>query len=275
MTQYSGNLLRMAAAQNPAINPGGVDASHGEPSGPDGVPDYRVQEITVPGGTGAEYVGTSLDDGVPGAVLAGQPSVGWDAPDISMETPGGGNTPNGWVPKWLRGDPHNAAVDTSLAHNAGATPLPANHDGNDSGPYTFNNPIVGVEGSSFLERAKGFPTEIWAEPTGPGADKFVAGTNSYRSSNPEGDQYAPGRGGARVHYGFESQYFVHQQMFIDKPNQFYERRTPPITATDPMVGGQHSTTPILGQLAANPWLTQLGNAAPVDTGYGVPVDGAI
>lgn len=274
MARYSGNLLRLAAPQDPKIAPGGPDPSHTNPSGPDEVPAYRAEEIDVSAETGVDYAGLALYDGVPAAIVAGQPSVGWNAPDTAMTPPGSGGTPAGYVPAWTRGDPHNAGVDTSHLHNKGATPLPTNHDGNDSGPYTFTNPMVGVAGSSFLEREVGFPREIWAEPTGPGADKFVAGTNSYRSSNPEGDQYAEGRGEGRVHYGFESEYFVHQQMFIDKPDQFYERRTPPITATDPLVGGRYSTTPILGQLAANPWLAELGGSVTPE-GYGVPVDGVL
>jgi hypothetical protein len=147
--------------------------------------------------------------------------------------------------------------------------------GDDSLPYRRANP-VGVAGSSFLERLWNFPRQIWAEPTGPGADKFIAGTNSYGASNPEGDQYAEGRGGARVHYGFESPYFVHQELFIDKPAQTYDRRTPPVTATDPLVGGRYSNTPILGQLAANTWVAELGGAPdPSGVSYGVPVDGVM
>jgi hypothetical protein len=191
-----------------------------------------------------------------------------------MVPPGSGKTPNGNAPAWTRGNPHNAMVDTSHASSRGATPLPPNHDGADTGPYSIVNPMTGVEGSSFLEREAEFPREMWAEPTGAGADKFLAGTNSYRVNNPDGDNFAEGRGEGRVHYGFESPYFVHQAMYIDKPHQMYERRTPPISATDPLVGGRYSTTPIMGQLAANPWLTELGTSA-VPEGYGVPVDGAM
>lgn len=274
MARYSGNLLRLAAPEDPQIAPGEPDASHYMPSGPDEVPGYRAEEITVPGNTGTDYAGLRLEDGVPEAIFAGQPGPGWNAPDAAMVPPGSGGTPAGYAPGWTHGDPHNAQVDTSLAHNRGATPLPSNHDGNDYGPYTYTNPIVGVEGTAFLERLADFPKETWAEPTGQGVDKFIGGTNSYRANNPEGDQFAEGRGGARVHYGFETQYFVHQQMFIDKPNQFYERRTPPMTATDPLVGGRYSSTPVMGQLASNTWLTELGESQ-TTTDYGVAVDGVM
>ncbi|MEU0398352.1 hypothetical protein ABZ208_37540 [Streptomyces sp. NPDC006208] len=273
MARYSGNLLRMQAPAEPTIAPGGPDPSHSQPSGPTEVPEYRAEEITVSPETGIDYAGLRLSDGIPEAIVAGQPGVGWNAPDSAMVPPGSGGTPARNVPAWTRGDPHNASVDTSHARNRGATPLPPNHDGNDSGPYTYTNPMVGVEGTSFLERRIGFPEEIWAEPTGGGADKFVAGTNSYRSSNPEGDNYLH-RGDARVHYGFEGNWFVHTPMFQDKPAQTYERRTPPITSTDPLVGGRYDRTPAMGQLAANPWLSELGES-PTPTGYGVAVDGVM
>lgn len=274
MARYSGNLLRLAAPQEPKIAPGEPDAAHDRPSGPEGVADYYATKIATTPDQGIDYAGLRLDDGVPEAIVAGQPGVGWNAPDTAMVPPGSGRTPAGFAPAWTRGDPHNAQVDTSHASGKGATALPPNHEGNDSGPYTYANPMVGVEGSSFLEREAEFPREMWAEPTGPGADKFIAGTNSYRASNPEGDNFAEGRGEGRVHYGFESPYFVHQRMFIDKPNQFYERRTAPITATDPLVGGRYSTTPIMGQLAANPWLNELGTSVTPE-GYGVAVDGVM
>lgn len=274
MARYSGNLLRLKSSPEPKIAPGAPDTSHNQPSGFEEVPGYRAEEITVSSDTGTDYAGLRLDDGVPEAIVAGQPGVGWNAPDTAMVPVGSGGTPNGWAPGWTRGDPHNADVDTSHTRNKGATPLPPNHNGNDTAPYSLRNPTVGVAGSSFLEREAEFPREMWAEPTGQGADKYIAGTNSYRSSNPEGDNFAEGRGEGRVHYGFESEYFVHQKMFIDKPDQFYERRTPPITATDPLVGGRYSTTPILGQLAANPWLSELGESVTPE-GYGIAVDGVM
>jgi hypothetical protein len=274
MARYSGNILRLAAPQDPQIAPGAPDAAHDQPSGPDGVPAYHAETISVSPETGIDYAGLRLDDGVPQAIVAGTPGLGWNAPETASVPVGSGSTPNGNAPGWTHGNPHNAATDTSYARNRGATPLPANHDGNDSGPYSRVNPMVGVEGSSFLEREAEFPRETWAEPSGQGVDKFIGGTNSYRANNPEGDQFAEGRGEGRVHYGFESEYFVHQQMFIDKPNQFYERRTPPITATDPLVGGRYSSTPILGQLAANPWLSELGQSVSPE-GYGVAVDGVM
>lgn len=274
MARYSGNLLRLAAPQDPKIAPGGPDPTHSNPSGPEEVPAYRAEEIDVSAETGIDYAGLAMYDGVPSAIVAGQPGVGWNAPDTAMVTPGSGGTPAGYAPAWTRGDPHNAAVDTSHWRNKGATPLPPNHDGNDEGPYSHVNQRVGVAGSSFLEREAEFPRETWAEPSGQGVDKFIGGTNSYKANNPEGDNFAVGRGEGRVHYGFESEYFVHQAMYIDKPDQFYERRTPPITATDPLVGGRYSTTPILGQLAANPWLAELGESVTPE-GYGVPVDGVL
>jgi hypothetical protein len=133
--------------------------------------------------------------------------------------------------------------------------------------------MSGVEGTTFLERRIGFPEEIWAEPTGQGADKFIGGTNSYHSSNPEGDNYLY-RGEARVHYGFETNYFLHTPMFQDKPAQFYEIPMAPITSTDPRVGGTAPRTPDLGQLAENPWLTELGQSV-TPAGYGVVVDGVM
>lgn len=284
MARYSGNLLRLNAPQTPRIAPGAPDDSHAEPSGPEAVPETRAQEISVEPDLGAEYAGLILEDGMPRAVLADQPSLGWNAPESAMVPPGSGGTPAGRAPAWTQADPHNAAVDTSLRsarygslpgspYAAGAAGV--HSTGDDSLPYRRANP-VGVEGSSFLERLWNFPRQIWAEPTGPGADKFIAGTNSYAASNPEGDQYAEGRGGARVHFGFESPYFVHQPLFIDKPAQTYDRRTPPITATDPLVGGRYSNTPILGQLAANTWVAELGSAPdPSGLSYGVPVDGAV
>jgi hypothetical protein len=144
--------------------------------------------------------------------------------------------------------------------------------GDDTHPAYRANP-VGTEGTSFLERLIDFPKSVGAEPTGPGADKFIAGTNSWAASNPEGDNFN-NRYGARAHYGFESQYFVHTPMFQDKPAQTYDRRTPPPVATDPRVGGSYPRTPDLGQLAANPWLTELGQPV-APAGYGVPVDGGM
>lgn len=282
MATYSGNVLRLGAPQDPRVSPGGPDESHDQPSGPEGVPQYRAEEITVPSDMGTVYAGLTMDDGIPRAVVAGQPSLGWNAPESASVPMGSGATPAGRAPSWSRGDPHNAAVDTSQASAAygslPGTPYRGNaarvHDsGDDTLPYRIANQI-GVAGTSFLERLAEFPRQIWAEPTGPGADKFVGGTNSYSSSNPEGDQYAEGRGGARAHWGFESTYFVHQPMFIDKPGQSYERRTTPITARDPLVGGQYTNTPTMGQLASNPWLSELGESV-VPVGYGVPVDGVM
>ena len=63
-------------------------------------------------------------------------------------------------------------------------------------------------------------------------------------------------------------------MFQDKPAQTYDRRTAPVTARDPLVGGGYTSTPAMGQLAANTWLTELGESV-TPVGYGVPVDGAI
>lgn len=280
-TRYSGNLMRLKAPQDPKIAPGEPDAAHVAPSGPEGVPNYRAEEITVSPELGTEYAGLTLEDGVPRAVVVGDPHLGWNAPEAAMTPIGGGGTPAGLVPTWTSGDPHNAGVDTSFAggargsipgstHNAGVRSVYG--QGDDSRPGHTANP-VGVAGSSFLERLIDFPKQMWAEPSGGGADKFIAGTNSYAASNPEGDNFN-NRYGARVHYGFESEYFVHQQMFIDRPAQTYDRRTPPVTATDPLVGGQYSNTPILGQLASNTWVTELGESV-TPVGYGVPVDGVM
>ncbi|NUR38814.1 MAG: hypothetical protein HOV73_01840 [Streptomyces sp.] len=278
---YSGNILRMKAPQDPSLSPGEPDAAHSAPSGPEGVPDYRAQEITVPGDTGVQYAGLTIEDGIERAIVAGQPGLGWNAPDAAMVPVGGGGTPAGYAPSWAASDPHNAQVDTSYAAAArgaiagspyGGSFSGAHAVGDDTEPYSRGYP-VGVAGSMFLERVVDFPHEIWAEPTGPGVDKFVGGTNSYHSSNPDGDNYT-NRYGARVHYGFESPYFIHQPMFIDKPNQLYERRTTPITARDPLVGGAYSNTPVMGQLAANPWLTELGESV-IPAGYGVAVDGVM
>lgn len=278
---YSGNILRMKAPQDPSINPGGPDGAHDAPSGPEGVPDFRAQEIAVPGDLGTEYAGLTLDDGVPRAIVAGQPGLGWNAPDAALVPVGGGGTPAGYAPNWTSADPHNAQVDTSFAAAArGAIPgSPYNGGyagvhgtGDDTEPYSRGYP-VGVAGTRFLERLVDFPKEMWAEPSGAGADKFVAGTNSYHSSNPDGDNYT-NRWGARVHYGFETDYFVHTPMYQDKTPQTYDRRTTPITARDPLVGGSYPRTPSMGQLAANPWLTELGQSVE-PSGYGVAVDGAI
>ncbi|WP_298561384.1 hypothetical protein [Streptomyces luteogriseus] len=282
MARYSGNILRLKASQDPKIAPGEPDSSHDQPSGPEGVPEFRAQEISVPGDLGTEYAGLTLEDGIPRAIVAGQPSLGWNAPEQASTPVGSGGTPAGIAPRWSQADPHNAAVDTSFAGSArgaiAGSPYSgsitgAHSAGDDSLPYRLANQI-GVAGTSFLERLADFPRQIWAEPTGAGADKFVAGTNSYGSSNPEGDQYAEGRGGARAHYGFETQYFVHTPMFQDKPAQTYDRRTAPVTARDPLVGGGYTSTPAMGQLAANTWLTELGESV-TPVGYGVPVDGAI
>lgn len=282
MATYSGNILRMKAPPDPAIAPNAPDPSHAEPWGPDQVPDFRAQEIAVSPDLGAEYAGLSMDDGIPRAITAGQPGLGWNAPEAASVPVGSGSTPAGRAPAWSVSDPHNAQVDTSFAGSArgaiagspyNGSYAGAHAAGDDTEPYSLANP-VGVAGSSFLERLADFPRQMWAEPTGAGADKFVAGTNSYASSNPEGDQFAEGRGGARVHYGFESPWFVHTPMWQDKPLQTYERRTAPITARDPLVGGAYANTPSMGQLAANPWLTELGEA-PVLSGYGVPVDGVV
>lgn len=281
-TRYSGNLLRLNAPQDPKQAPGEPDAAHTNPAGPEGVPNFREQEITVPGDLGVEYAGLDMDDGMPRAIVAGQPSLGWNAPETAMVPPGSGATPAGYAPGWAQGDPHNAEVDTSFRTAArGSLPgstfrgdVNAVHGaGDDSLPYRLANQI-GVAGSSFLERLFDFPRQIWAEPSGAGVDKFIAGTNSYGANNPEGDQYAEGRGGARAHYGFEAPYFVHQPMFIDKPIQTYDRRTAPTTARDPLVGGPYSNTPVMGQLAANTWVTELGEAV-LPEGYGVAVDGVM
>lgn len=282
MPRYSGNLLRFNAPQDPQLAPGAVDAAHDVPDGYDALPETRRDEIAVAPDLGTEYAGLSLEDGIPLAVVAGQPGLGWNAPEQASTPVGSGGTPAGETTAWTSGDPHNAAVDTSFAGGArGAlygSPFAAGvrsvyGSGDDSHPGHTANP-VGVEGSSFLERLVNFPREMWAEPTGPGADKFTAGTNSYASSNPEGDQYAEGRGGARAHYGFESQYFVHTPLYQDKTPQTYDRRTTPVTATDPLVGGAYSNTPIVGQLAANTWVTELGEST-TPAGYGVPVDGVV
>lgn len=282
MATYSGNVLRLGAPADPRISPGGPDRSHEQPSGPEAVPEYRAEQITVSPEMGTEYAGLTLDDGMTRALVAGQPGLGWNAPNTASTPIGSGATPAGSAPAWTAGDPHNAEVDTSLAAaRYGALPgsrYAANTSsvhaaGDDTLPYRLANQI-GVAGSSFLERLADFPRQMWAEPSGQGADKFIAGTNSYAANNPEGDQYAEGRGGGRAHFGFESPYFVHQQLFIDKPAQFYERRTSPVTARDPLVGGAYTNRPMMGQLAANPWVTELGEAV-VPSGYGVPVDGVM
>lgn len=282
MARYSGNLLRLNAPQQPKIAPGGPDAAHAEPSGPEGVPAYRADEISVPADLGTEYAGLTLEDGIPRAVVVqGEDGIGWNAPHASMATPGGGATPAGVAPQWLEGNPHMAEVDTSFAGGArGALPgstaaagVRSVHGvGDDTHPAYRANP-VGVEGTSFLERLVDFPKQVWAEPTGAGVDKFIGGTNSYAASNPEGDQYT-NRWGARVHWGFETNYFLHTPMYQDKPAQTYDRRQAPITARDPLVGGSTPRTPMLGQLAENPWLSELGESAQPD-GYGVPVDGVM
>lgn len=281
MARYSGNLLRLNAPQDPKVNPGEPDASHAAPSGPEGVPDYRAQEISVAPELGTEYAGLTLEDGVPLAVVAGQPALGWNAPDNAMTPIGSGGTPAGYAPAWTLSDPHNAAVDTSYAGGArgaiagsaaGADVRRVHGIGDDTEPLKRANP-VGVAGTSFLERIIDFPKQMWAEPTGAGADKFVAGTNSYGSSNPEGDQFTD-RYGARVHYGFETSYFLHTPMYQDHTPQVYDRRTAPITATDPLVGGRYRNTPTLGQLATNTWVSELGESV-VPDGYGVPVDGVM
>lgn len=283
MPRYSGNLLRLNAPKDPQIAPGEPDAAHDAPSGPEGVPQYRAEEISTPPDLGAEYAGLTLEDGVPRAIVAGQPGIGWNAPDAAMVPPGSGQTPAGWAPRWAVADPHNAAVDTSHATAArgqlpggvvGHGPNSAHAVGDDTRPYREANPVVGTAGTRFLERLAEFPRALWGEPTGPGADKFIAGTNAYASSNPDGDNFAEGRGGARVHYGFESDYFVHTPMFQDKPVQTYERRTAPVTARDPLVGGAYANTPIMGQLAANPWVSELGESVTPE-GYGVAVDGVM
>lgn len=282
MARYSGNVLRMNAPDNPTQAPGVVDPAHAEPSGPDEVPAYYAEEIAVPSDLGTEYAGLTMEDGVPRAVMAGLPSLGWNAPETASVPVGSGRTPAGQAPAWTQGDPHNAQVDTSAAslargaiagspYSGGTAGVHAT--GDDSLPYRIANP-VGVEGSSFLQRLLEFPRQIWAEPAGVGADKFIAGTNSYSASNPDGDQYAEGRGGGRTTFGFEAPYFVHQRMFIDRPAQTYEVPTAPITSRDPLVGGTYTNTPVLGQLAANTWLNELGESS-VPTGYGVPVDGAV
>lgn len=281
MASYSGNILRLKAPDNPRINPGGPDSAHAEPSGPEGVPDMRAQEIAVPADLGTEYAGLTMEDGVPRAIVTGQPSLGWNAPENASTPVGGGGTPAGYAPAWTQGDPHSSNVDTSYASAARAAIYgnpangsisPVHGTGNDTEPYSRGYP-VGVAGSSFLERLIDFPKQMWAEPTGAGADKFIAGTNSYASSNPEGDNFT-NRYGARAHYGFESEYFIHTAMYQDHTPQTYDRRTTPVTARDPLVGGAYSNTPILGQLAANTWLTELGESV-TPSGYGVPVDGAM
>lgn len=281
MAAYSGNILRLNAPGDPYQKPGRPDEAHDAPSGPDGVPPTRAQEISVPGDMGAEYAGLILEDGVPRAVTAGQPSLGWNAPEAAMVPVGGGGTPAGYAPGWAQTDPHNAQVDTSYASAARGAIAGSRYSGNvsrvhgvgdDTHPAYRANP-VGTAGTSFLERLVDFPKQMWAEPTGQGADKFIAGTNSYASSNPEGDNFT-NRWGARAHYGFESDYFIHTPMFQDKPNQTYDRRTAPVTARDPLVGGAYANTPNMGQLAENTWLTELGGTV-TPGGYGVPVDGAM
>lgn len=278
---YSGNILRLKAPSAPRVNPGGPDSAHDMPSGPEGVPDYRAEEISVPGDLGTQYAGLTLEDGVPRAIVAGQPSEGWNAPHAAMNTPGGGGTPAGYAPNWTSGDPHSAEVDTSFAggargaiagspYNAGIRGV--HGVGDDTKPAYLANQ-VGTEGTRFLEREVDFPKATGAEPSGPGADKFIAGTNAWSASNPEGDNFT-NRWGARVHYGFESDYFVHTPMFQDKPAQTYDRRVPPAVATDPRVGGSTPRTPSLGTLASNPWLTELGTSVE-PSGYGVAVDGVM
>lgn len=283
MASYSGNLLRMNAPDRPKVNQGGPDEEHDQPSGPDGVPEMRAQEISVSPDLGTEYEGLTLEDGVPRAIVDGQPSEGWNAPRASMTPVGSGGTPAGYAPAWTSGDPHNAEVDTSFAgaargslpgSTAGAGIRSVHGAGDDSLPYHRANP-VGVAGTSFLERLIDFPKQMWAEPTGAGADKFIAGTNSYASSNPDGDNFE-NRYGARVHWGFESEYFVHTPLYQDHTAQTYDHRVTPVTATDPLVGGAYSRTPVLGQLAANTWLSELGSSPDVSgADYGVPVDGVM
>lgn len=283
MASYSGNILRLKAPQDTRLNPGRPDESHDEPSGPEAVPPTRAAEISVSADMGTEYAGLTLEDGVPLAVVAGQPGLGWNAPNLASQPVGNGATPAGYAPNWTQGDPHNPNVDTSYASAARGAIYGSTATGNtssvhaagdDTAPYKHANP-VGVAGSSFLERLIDFPKQMWAEPSGAGADKFIGGTNSYASSNPEGDNYTD-RYGARAHFGFESEYFIHTPMFQDKPAQTYEHRTTPTTARDPLVGGAYANTPILGQLAANTWLSELGTApATTPAGYGVPVDGGM
>lgn len=277
MATYSGNLTRLQAPTSPKVAPGEPDQAHYEPSGPDGVPAFYAEQISVAPDMGVEYAGLVLDDGVPRAVVATEANLGWNPANESSTPVGAGTTPAGQAPAWIGGDPHNAMVDTSHAHNAGATPLPANHDGNDTAVRTYANPVTGVEGSAFLIRDVGGPTQTWAPPSGDAIDKFIAGTNNYQQNNPEGDQFATGRWGGRTTYGFEPTYYVNTPMYQDKPVQTYQYGTAPLTATDPLVGGRYvgrSADPALGQLAANPYLTELGQPIPADT-YGVPVDGVM
>lgn len=283
MAQYSGNILRLKAPGDPKIAPGQPDPAHAAPAGPEGVPGFRAQEIDVSPEMGIEYAGLTLDDGVPRAVAAGQPGLGWNAPNAASTPVGSGGTPAGSAPRWTQGDPHNAEVDTSHATAAygslpgtryGARTNRVHAVGDDSHPLYRATRQIGVAGTSFLERLWQFPREIWAEPAGQGVDKFIGGTNSYRANNPENDQYAEGRGEARAHWGFEGNWFVHTPMYQDKPAQTYDRRTSPVTSRDPLVGGNYYSTPDMGQLAANPWLSELGQSV-TPAGYGVPVDGVV
>lgn len=277
MARYSGNLLRLSAPQDPKVAPGEPDVAHFQPSGPNEVPDYYQDQIAVPSDMGADYAGLTLEDGVTRALVADAPSLGWNPANEASVPVGSGTTPAGQAPGWIGGDPHNAAVDTSWAHNRGATPLAANHDGGDWPVRTIANPVTGVEGTSFLFRDVGGPANTWAPPTGDAIDKFIAGTNNYSQNNPEGDQFATGRWGGRVYYGFDPTYFVNQPMYVDKPAQTYQYGTAPLTATDPLVGGRYtgrSADPALSQLAANPYLTELGESI-TPSGYGVAVDGVM
>lgn len=282
MATYSGNILRLNAPGDPRINPGRPDESHDEPSGPDAVPETRADEISVSPDMGTEYAGLTLEDGMVRAIVADQPGLGWNAPSQAMTPVGGGGTPAGYVPAWTQGDPHNAEVDTSFRGGARGSIAGSTAEagvrgvhgvGDDSLPYRRANP-VGTAGTSFLERLIDFPKQMWGEPSGPGADKFIAGTNSYAASNPDGDNYN-GRWGARVHYGFDTDYFVHTPLFQDHTPQTYDRRVNPVTATDPLVGGRYDRTPVLGQLAANTWISELGGPDVSGVDYGVPVDGSM
>lgn len=277
MANYSGNLVRLQAATDPKIAPGEPDADHYQPSGPEQVPEYYAEQISVPGDMGTEYAGLVLDDGVPRAVVADGPGLGWNPANESSTPVGAGTTPAGQAPGWIGGDPHNAMVDTSWAHNSGTRSAVANHDGQDWPVRQYANEVTGIAGTSFDWRDVGGPSQTWAPPSGDAIDKFIAGTNNYSQNNPDGDQFATGRWGGRTTYGFSPSYFVNQALYIDKPAQTYQVPTAPLTATDPLVGGRYtgrSPDPAMGQLAGNPYLFELGSS-PVDSGYGVPVDGVM
>jgi hypothetical protein len=271
---YSGNLVRLSQKPDqPRLT--SYDPEHSNPAGPDTIDPRLAEQSQVPAGYGQEYAGTDLDR----QVEATGGELTWNVPSAASVPIGSGQVVPGQVPGWTHGDPHTPASAgdgwsaTSVNQPDARTAL---HDGHDAAQFGRGTVPLGADRQPYSDHRIGYPQASMAEPTGDAAQKLIGGLNSYAANNPEGVDPYNDRQGAKAPITAENPLFAQHSVHLDHGAQTYERRTAPLTSTEPLVGGQtYTNTTDMGQLAANPFTYALATPAPAADNYGPSVGGEV